>query len=235
MRSKGRYTLDEFWRVKMDLELPGKTIQVRSLGDWEVQERARQVVLARITAKKEMEEGSMRQAIEDEIADSNKEDMIAVLCLFRFKEARENEYQKTHPRIVIIPDKATDAEMEEAIADREQAIKDWEEKNVKAAEAQVEAYRKSLEKYSLENLRKETLKARIKAQGELAAYRTAEDYTIFFCAQYQGKPFFVSVEDAKNCNAQIKQEILDAHDKVGGVDIHDMENFFVTDSSTEPS
>ena len=237
MRSKGRYTLDEFWRVKMDVGLPGKTVQVRSLGDWEVQERARRAVWARITAKKELEdsENVMRQGFEQEIAESNKDDLIAVLCMFRYKEAYENEYRKTEPRIVVIPDKATDAEMEEAMADREQAIKDWEEKNTKAANLQVEQYRENREKASLKDLQKEMLKVRIKAQGELAFNRTAEDYTLLFCAYYKGQPLFASIEEAQNCNVLIKQKILAAHDEVGGIDVSDMENFSVTDCSTEPS
>ena len=222
MGKKGKYTLDDFFRVTTEVQLPGRVVKVRALTDAESNIRKTYALEKSREAKRSLD----IEEINKEISEMSREDIIDSIVMIEGMLALQRLYAETEPEIVIIPDDASLNERIDVADRRDEALSEWEKSIQERAEATREKIKKEVSKLKLDALSERISALVVEAKTRDAFTAAYEDMSICMSSDIVSK-----VEDVQKLNSQVRGALIAAINDVSGVDIWDMENFFGTDSS----
>jgi hypothetical protein len=235
MKGKGTYTLDDFFRVSKDVDLPGRQVRVRTLSEAEVQSRLQEATRASLRRKQELtrpdaEERLLMLAEHEALP---LDELREALATFDREAALLDAQVRTHPDLVILPDEATEEERLEIEEQRQAAVTAW---MATVEQAGVQAYQARQQRQEApEAMRAELLQRRLLMEYNLAHHRTFEDWTLYYATWDGDKPYFKDAAATRLLPPAIRQTLLAAYNEVSGVDPWDMENFFGMGACTAPS
>lgn len=234
---RGKYTLDDFFRVQTEVSLPGKIVTVRTLSDAEIHSRHRLALKATADRRKELEDKNSEayQILIAPLWNAPREELVTVILAAERMKVERNVVDNIDLPVVIVPDGATPEEEAEALSERQEALAKYNETIEKSFKAALKPIEESLAKLEDDDLIYKAKDAFVEVEAMAAYNHMADMATLYYACRINGKQIFSSPSLVDEMNTQITQKLYTAYREVAGIDIWDLENFFGTDTSGGPS
>ena len=233
------YDLDQFFRVKSEIELPGGVkCYLRTLADYEVRERQDRAVLASKKRRDELRDpdSELYKTYIAAIEFATDEDLRASIMALETREITRQVLEEIQPRYIAFPDDATLEEKHEVIGKREKEEKAVRPKRDKAIKARVKALEKDLGKrkrnYLVNRMRVAQENARVLQEFVMAFDRLTVYYSCFKDKRRKER-LFKSPEEVGQLSPVVINVLLDQYGRIDQASIRQLQDFFETEASSE--
>ncbi len=228
------YTVDELFRASKAIELVGRKLKVRALGDYELQLRNRFALLARVKA-------------ENSLKDPQSDDFKAVILPLREEsdsvlrstltrmwdwESWQTAYQEIQPKYYPFPDKPTPEEEAEIVAKREaepERLRNLREQFVKE---KIEENQKRYAEADHAKLLSESERLIIRAYGQTESDAENVHRTLLMAVQKEdGSPYFKNLDEVRQLHSSVITKLMEEFSEVNNLDPLKLNGGVVTDST----
>ena len=230
------YTVDELFRTCKPIELAGKKLVVRALGDYELQLRNRLALLARVKAENRLkdEASDEYQTVLKPLDDETDGVLRSTLTEMWKWEAWQAAYREIQPKYIPFPDDPKPEEEAQVIADREAEPEKVREKREAFVKERVEANQKAFTEADHARLLSETRRLTILAYGQTEGDAELVHRTLLICVQKEdGQPYFKDMAQVQQLQGSVITALMKEFSEVNNLDPLKLNGGFVTASITE--
>ena len=230
------YTVDELFRTWKPMELAGKKLRVRALGDYELQIRNRMALLARIKAENKLKDKNSDeyQVVLKSLEDETDGVLRSTLTEMWKWESWQKAYQEVQPKYFPFPDDPKPDEEAEVIARREAEPERVRKEREEFVKKRVEENQKAFTEADHARLLSETTRLTILAYGQNEGDAELVHRTLLMCVQREdGQPYFKDLAQVQQLPGSVITELMKAFSEVNNLDPLKLNGASSTASTTE--
>ena len=230
------YTVDDLFRTCKPVELAGKKLVVRALGDYELQLRNRLALLARVKAENKLKDENSEeyQTVIKPLDDETDGVLRSTLTKMWEWEAWQAAYREIEPHYIPFPDDPKPEEEAQVVAEREAEPGKVKERREAFVKERVEANQKAFTESDHARLLSETRRLTILAYGQTEGDAELVHRTLLMCVQKEdGQPYFKDIEMVQKLHSSVITALMQEFSEVNNLDPLKLNGASSTASTTE--
>lgn len=235
------YDLDQFFRVKTEVRLPGEQkCYLRTLSDLEVRERQSRAVAESRKIRDELRdpESEAYKAFIEPLSAITDDELRQSIIALESVAIRRKVVEEIGPRYIPFPDDPSLEEQQNVQEEREKEEKRVLKEREKAVEGRIKRLEKDLAKrkraYLISRMKATQENARIVNEFFIAFDRLTIFYSCFTDEQCQDR-FFEAPEQIGELSPAILNYLLNEYGKVDQLGVRQLQDFFGMEASSAPS